>query len=733
MKKSLVIVLISLILITLIMSIGFVSATWFGDFWKKLTGKTTENDTTTPTCSDECSSNGAKQCSGDGYKTCENYDSDSCLEFSSVISCSSGETCVAGACVSNTFTCADSDGGKAYSTKGNVVANSPTSSIDVTDLCSDSSKLVEYFCNSDKTQSGETYTCPNGCSNGACVSAATNTTNQTGISCSDSDGGKDYYIKGNTISSNSPNHVDYCNGQSVAEYFCIVNGFAIVNGISSEYYSCPNGCSNGACVSTTTTNQTTCTDSDGGKNYNVKGARTYGSYTYSDYCNGDGTAVVELFCGPDAEIYTCPNGCSDGACVSTTTNQTRNNTTTNQTNATTSSTTTTIPTISTTSTTTASAGTVSGGGGSSGSSSSLGVFEETISIKEEIKENIKFIEEVKKITDKKGNEIKIKINAEINEDGSSVVREKRTFINKNGEEVKIEIKTEVKADGSATLERKIIINENEIKSELKILEKFEDDEIKLKAQLSNGNEREIKIMPDEASEIALEKLKSKGFNIELKEVGEGDNLRAVYIAKEDKDGRLIGLFKIKLKLEAQIDSETGKIISSEKPWWNFLVVKVKPIEISGLLGNQTNYTLPPKNQTNLTGVILNITNFTLPGNQTGNLTLNQTNITLPGNYTYNQTLGNQTGNNTTTNQTNQGTWCTDSDGGKNYNVKGNSYYGPIGSSTPISADNWDFCSSVTGSLAEYSCVSNVVSGVTYATTVSEWYTCPKGCSNGACI
>ena len=107
----------------------------------------------------------------------------------------------------------------------------------------------------------------------------------------------------------------------------------------------------------------------------------------------------------------------------------------------------------------------------------------------------------------------------------------------------------------------------------------------------------------------------------------------------------------------------------------------------------------------MTGVILNITNFTLPGNQTGNLTLNQTNITLPGNYTYNQTLGNQTGNNTTTNQTNQGTWCTDSDGGKNYNVKGNSYYGPIGSSTPISADNWDFCSSVTGSLAEYFCVS----------------------------
>jgi len=47
-----------------------------------------------------------------------------------------------------------------------------------------------------------------------------------------------------------------------------------------------------------------------------------------------------------------------------------------------------------------------------------------------------------------------------------------------------------------------------------------------------------------------------------------------------------GLFKIKSRLEAQIDSETGEIISLEKQWWNFLVVKIKPIEISESLGNQ---------------------------------------------------------------------------------------------------------------------------------------------------
>ncbi|MBI2057048.1 hypothetical protein HYT91_02220 [Candidatus Pacearchaeota archaeon] len=496
MKKSLVI-LISFSLIILL-SMSVVSASWFGDFLKKITGKTTENDTTNSTCSDECSTNGAKQCSGVGYQTCGEYDSDSCLEFSSLTSCSSSETCVQGACVSNNYTCTDSDGGKTYSTKGNVVASSPTSSIDVTDLCSDSTKVVEYFCNPDKTQSGETYTCPNGCSNGACVSSTTtnqtNTTSATTYTCTDSDGGMNYNIKGNVVASSPTSNINVI-----------------------------------------------------------------------DLCSSS-SALIEYFCTADKQqtggTYICPNGCSNGACVSSTT--------TNQTNATTTSSTTSLTSTSTTQSTTTTSSSGEGGGGSS---SSLGVFEETISIKEEIKEDIKFTEEVKKITDKIGNEIKIKINTQINEDGSSMIKEERIFKNKNGREVKIEIKTEVKADGSVILERKIVINEREIKSELKILEKFEDEEVKLKAQLSNGNEQEIKIMPDRASEIALEKLKSKGFNIELKEVGEGDELRAVYIAKVDESGKLLGLFKVKLNSEAQIDSETGEIISSEKPWWNFLVIK----------------------------------------------------------------------------------------------------------------------------------------------------------------
>ncbi|OGY22169.1 MAG: hypothetical protein A2126_00575 [Candidatus Woykebacteria bacterium GWB1_45_5] len=47
-----------------------------------------------PLCSDECSPSGAKQCTdGTHYKTCGNYDTDSCLEWSSSTSCPAGQTC----------------------------------------------------------------------------------------------------------------------------------------------------------------------------------------------------------------------------------------------------------------------------------------------------------------------------------------------------------------------------------------------------------------------------------------------------------------------------------------------------------------------------------------------------------------------------------------------------------------------------------------------------------------
>ncbi len=52
-----------------------------------------------PPCTNDCSPLGSTQCSGSSsYQTCGDYDADSCLEWSSAISCPSGQECSGGSC-----------------------------------------------------------------------------------------------------------------------------------------------------------------------------------------------------------------------------------------------------------------------------------------------------------------------------------------------------------------------------------------------------------------------------------------------------------------------------------------------------------------------------------------------------------------------------------------------------------------------------------------------------------
>jgi len=157
-------------------------------------------------------------------------------------------------------------------------------------------------------------------------------------SCIDSDGGKDYYKKGttvglyweDTINEGPLNYYDGCsfcdsnmeNCKYVFEYFCREDGS--VDGLE---YVCPNGCENGACIE----EEESCTDSDGGKNYYVKGYVTYKGYVKGgelvkeyDKCAKDvvtGEDVLqEKYCPPEGGIgtidYKCPNGCENGVCIS---------------------------------------------------------------------------------------------------------------------------------------------------------------------------------------------------------------------------------------------------------------------------------------------------------------------------------------------------------------------------------------------------------------------------------
>jgi len=87
---------------------------------------------------------------------------------------------------------------------------------------------------------------------------------------------------------------------------------------------------------------------------------------------------------------------------------------------------------------------------------------------------------------------------------------------------------------------------------------------------SNGRKAEIKIMPETASEKAIERLGELDFNVELKEIGKGEEVKPVYELEGKKQGRFLGLFKIKGEVSAQVSAETGEVVKVGKPWWSFL-------------------------------------------------------------------------------------------------------------------------------------------------------------------
>jgi len=105
------------------------------------------------------------------------------------------------------------------------------------------------------------------------------------------------------------------------------------------------------------------------------------------------------------------------------------------------------------------------------------------------------------------------------------------------------------------------------------LTKVENNGSKLEVELSNGKHSEIKIMPSTASAIAIARLGIKVCNIsnnciiELKTVGSGNNTKVEYQLKAQKNVKVLGLFRAKMNVEANVDAKTGEIISINKPWW----------------------------------------------------------------------------------------------------------------------------------------------------------------------
>ncbi|MBU1051529.1 MAG: hypothetical protein KJ718_03170 [Nanoarchaeota archaeon] len=111
---------------------------------------------------------------------------------------------------------------------------------------------------------------------------------------------------------------------------------------------------------------------------------------------------------------------------------------------------------------------------------------------------------------------------------------------------------------------------------LNLTQKQVQNKTRLETKLSNGRNAEIKVMPNTASERALEKLRLKncveeeGCSIELKEVGQGEQAKLAYEINTQKQSKVFGLFGARMQVQAQVDAESGEIVRVKKPWWAFL-------------------------------------------------------------------------------------------------------------------------------------------------------------------
>ena len=109
-------------------------------------------------------------------------------------------------------------------------------------------------------------------------------------------------------------------------------------------------------------------------------------------------------------------------------------------------------------------------------------------------------------------------------------------------------------------------------------EQFEN-RTRIGMELSNGRNAEIKIMPDTASETAIARLRIKACSkenncsIELREIGSGNQTRAMYEIKAEKESKVFGLFRAKMKVQSDVDAENGEVIRTQKPWWAFLATE----------------------------------------------------------------------------------------------------------------------------------------------------------------
>ncbi len=201
-------------------------------------------------------------------------------------------------------------------------------------------------------------------------------------------------------------------------------------------------------------------------------------------------------------------------------------------------------------------------------------------------------------------------------------------------------------ENSGDTGKKIKSSEGEFgaSTNLEVQEENTGDKSKIKVKLSNGNTKELKVTPDEATIAATGLVQGDNMTVTLNESSDG---KVFYYVSVNKTGRLFGIFKIQSKQIVEINAETGQVLLKKKPWYGFLITSDN--------SNQTSKQIiichiPPGNPSNKQTITVGSPalkahlahgdtigqcssgNQTIPPNQTSeNLSLN---IISPQNTTY---------------------------------------------------------------------------------------------------
>ena len=160
--------------------------------------------------------------------------------------------------------------------------------------------------------SSATYSCYVGCKDGACIDD-----NAPDV-CTDTDGGKDYFVKGTASTKGHGEQAassDVCSDKdTLSEVSCEKEVDSYDINVAS--YKCPNGCLNGACIKTASGGTgSTCTDSDGGKDIFKAGVIKINGkeLDLADTCGPEPQTIEEEYCLPNgthaSEELKCPGLC----------------------------------------------------------------------------------------------------------------------------------------------------------------------------------------------------------------------------------------------------------------------------------------------------------------------------------------------------------------------------------------------------------------------------------------